>query len=278
MQLVFSALLNPGDEVILSDPYYSCYPNFIKYADGVPVTVKVFEENGFRFSVEDINARTSPRTRGILINSPSNPTGSILPPEDLQALAQLGIPVISDEIYHGLEYGDRAHSMLEFSDKAVVINGFSKLFAMTGWRLGYAIVPPEMVRPIRNMQQNLFICAGSFVQKAAIAALRYCDQHIEDMRTEYDKRRLYTLNRLNELGLGIKVSPTGAFYILANARHISMDSYSLAFDILEKAKVAVAPGIDFGPNAEGYLRISYCNSLENIAEGMDRLEKYLRDR
>lgn len=275
MQMVFSALLNPGDEIILSDPYYSCYPNFIQYADGVPVTVKVYEENGFRFSVDGINARCTPRTRAILINSPSNPTGNVLPPEDLEALANLGIPVVSDEIYHGLVYRERAHSMLEFTDNTIVINGFSKLFAMTGWRLGYAIVPEEMVRSVRNMQQNLAICAGSFVQRAAITALKHCKQHTEDMCREYDRRRVYTLDRLNRMGLGITVPPTGAFYTLANVKHISMDSYALAFDILEKAKVAVSPGIDFGPNAEGYLRISYANSIGNIAEGMDRLEDYL---
>lgn len=275
MQLVFSALINPGDEVIFSDPYYPCYPNFITYSGGIPVTVKVYERDGFRLSAETIRAQLRPQTRAILINSPSNPTGNLLPAEDLQTLAELPVPVISDEIYHGLVYKGRAHSMLEFSNEAIVINGFSKLFAMTGWRLGYAIVPPEMVRSMRNLQQNILICAGAFVQRAAIAALKYCSQDVEIMRAEYNKRRLYTLERLKSMGLGTKAQPTGAFYILANAQHISMDSYGLAFDILEKAKVAVAPGIDFGPNAEGYLRISYCNSMDSIAEGMDRLEKYL---
>ncbi|HBT19832.1 MAG TPA: aspartate aminotransferase [Peptococcaceae bacterium] len=274
MLLVLSAVVNPGDEVLLTDPYYSCYPNFINYVGGKPITIKVFEEDGFRLSINEVKRHISPKTRALIINSPSNPTGVIMPPEDLEALADLPLTVVSDEIYHGLTYGENARSMLEFSSKAIVINGFSKLFAMTGWRLGYAIVPPELVRPIRNMQQNLFICAASFVQKAGIAALKYCGEHVEKMRQEYDRRRKFTLEKIKETGLKVASSPTGAFYILANARDYSMDSYNLAFDILEKVGVAVTPGIDFGPNAEGYLRISYANSIENIAEGMERLKRY----
>ena len=274
MQLIFSALLEPGDAVILPDPYYSCYPNFIRYADGIPVTVDTHEGEGFRLTSERVHAKLNPRVKAVLINSPSNPTGTILPLEDLQALSQLPVPVVSDEIYHGLTYGEKAHSMLECSDRAIIINGFSKLFAMTGWRLGYAIVPPELVRIIRNMQQNLFICAGSFVQHAAVAALRSCAPHIEQMRKEYDTRRIFTLRKLLETGLEVKTEPKGAFYILANAQKFTGDSYKLAFDILEKAGVAVTPGIDFGTNAEGYLRISYANSIENIAEGMARLKNY----
>jgi len=274
MQLVFSALLNPGDEVIISDPHYPCYPNFIRYADGVPVTVKVHEKDGYRYTINDVKNCLGSRTKAILINSPSNPTGTLLPPENLEALAELPVPVVSDEIYHGLVYKGRARSMLEFSDRAIVINGFSKLFAMTGWRLGYAIVPAEMVRSLRNMQQNLFICASSFAQHAGIAALKYCFEHVEKMRREYDTRRQFVLKKLKEVGLGTEAEPTGAFYVLANARKFSNDSYRLAFDILERAKVAVTPGIDFGSNAEGYLRISYANSLENIAEGMERLKNY----
>ncbi|NLO89751.1 MAG: pyridoxal phosphate-dependent aminotransferase [Clostridia bacterium] len=276
MLLVLSAVINPGDEVLITDPYYSCYPNFIKYVGGKPVTIKVFEEKGFRLSVKEVKRHMTPKTRALIINSPSNPTGVIMPPEDLEALAELPVAIVSDEIYHGLTYGEKARSMLEFSSKAIVINGFSKLFAMTGWRLGYAIVPPELVRPIRSMQQNLFICATSFVQKAGIAALKYCDEHVEKMRQEYDRRRKFTLEKIKETGLKVASSPTGAFYILANAKEYSMDSYNLAFDILQKVGVAVTPGIDFGPNAEGYLRISYANSIENIAEGMERLKRYFQ--
>ena len=222
--------------------------------------------------------RLGPRTKAILINSPSNPTGNLLEAERMRALAEMGPLIISDEIYHGLVYEGREHSILEFTDRAVVLNGFSKHYAMTGWRLGYLILPPEMVRPIQKIHQNFFISANDFVQWAGITALREAGPEVERMRRIYDERRRYMLRRLRDLGFGITVEPTGAFYVLANAKHISDDSYSLAFEILEKAKVGVAPGIDFGTHAEGYLRFSYAASLDRIREGMDRLESYLHQK
>jgi aspartate/methionine/tyrosine aminotransferase len=184
--------------------------------------------------------------------------------------------IISDEIYHGLVYEGEAHSILEFTDRAFVINGFSKLYAMTGWRLGYVISPKQFVRPMQKIQQNLFISASSFAQWGALAGLKEAEKDIESMRETYDRRRRFLIPRLRGLGFGIAVEPTGAFYILANAKRFSKDSYSLAFDILLKAKVGIAPGIDFGTNAEGYLRFSYANSMENIEEGMNRLQRYLK--
>ncbi|HNR59358.1 MAG TPA: aminotransferase class I/II-fold pyridoxal phosphate-dependent enzyme, partial [Methanothrix sp.] len=189
-----------------------------------------------------------------------------------------GVRVISDEIYHGLVYVGRERSILEFTDDAIVLNGFSKLYAMTGLRLGYLIAPQKFIRPIQKMQQNLFICANSAVQRAGIAALRDAGEDVERMRRTYDERRRYMVRRLRKLGFGIAAEPTGAFYVFANARHISADSYSLAFEILERARVGVAPGIDFGAEGEGYLRFSYANSIERIAEGLDRIEEYLEDR
>ncbi|MBM4308029.1 MAG: aminotransferase class I/II-fold pyridoxal phosphate-dependent enzyme, partial [Deltaproteobacteria bacterium] len=183
--------------------------------------------------------------------------------------------IISDEIYHGLVYEGKAHSILEFTERAFVINGFSKLYAMTGWRLGYLIAPREFVRPMQKIQQNLFISASSFAQWGALAGLKEAEQDIQKMVETYDQRRRYLIQRLKEMGFGITVEPTGAFYVLANAKRFSKDSYKLAFDILQEAKVGVAPGIDFGSNAEGYLRFCYANSMENIVEGMSRLEKYL---
>jgi aspartate/methionine/tyrosine aminotransferase len=158
-----------------------------------------------------------------------------------------------------------------------VLNGFSKLFAMTGLRLGYVIAPPSLIRPMQKLQQNFFISANSMVQKAAMAALQCAGEDVARMKSIYDERRRFIIRRLREIGLGITVEPTGAFYVFANAKRYSTDSYKLAFDILEKAHVGVAPGIDFGRNGEGYLRFSYANSMENIAEGMTRLEKYFRD-
>lgn len=278
MLLVFSALLDAGDEVILSDPHYACYPNFIRMVDGVPVMVPVHEADGFQLKPEQIEARMGDRTRAVLINSPSNPTGNLLSSSRMSAIANLPTYVISDEIYHGLVYEGREHSILEFTDQAFVLNGFSKLYAMTGLRLGYLIAPSSFVRPIQKLQQNLFICANSIVQRAGIAALQGSDKDVARMLGVYDERRRFMIARLRELGFRIPVEPTGAFYVFVNARHISDDSYALAFDILEKAHVGVTPGIDFGSNGEGYLRLSYANSIENIAEGLDRLERYLQRR
>nr|MBC8392080.1 aminotransferase class I/II-fold pyridoxal phosphate-dependent enzyme [Deltaproteobacteria bacterium] len=184
--------------------------------------------------------------------------------------------IISDEIYHGLVYEGKEHSVLEYTDHAFVLNGFSKLYAMTGLRLGYLIAPKQFIRPMQKIQQNFFISANSMVQRAGIAALKEAGEDVREMKRIYNDRRKYMIRRLKEMGFGISVEPTGAFYVFANVKHVSNDSYRLAFDILEKAHVGVTPGIDFGKNGEGYLRFSYANSLENIAEGMNRLENYLK--
>jgi aspartate/methionine/tyrosine aminotransferase len=275
MLLLFSALLEPGDEVILSNPYYPCYPNIIRFVDGSPVFVKVSEEEGFQYLPEMIEGKMSPKVKGIMINSPSNPTGNVMPVERMREITKFSPFIISDEIYHGLVYQGEVHTILEFTDRAFVINGFSKLYAMTGWRLGYLIAPKEFIRPMQKIQQNLFISASSFAQWGALTGLKEAGSDIQKMRETYDQRRRFLIPKLRELGFGITVEPTGAFYTLANAKRFSNDSYRFAFDILKEAKVGVAPGIDFGTNAEGYIRFSYANSLENIKEGMNRLGKYL---
>ena len=281
--LVFSALLDRQDEVIISDPHYACYPNFIRFVDGKLITIPVYEQDGFQYRPEIIRKKITPRTKAVFINSPSNPTGNLLSADRMRLIAELTkceqCPyIVSDEIYHGLVYEGKAHSILEFSDHAFVFNGFSKQFAMTGLRLGYVIAPKAFIRPMQKLHQNFFISANAMVQKAGIAALKHAGEDVARMQKIYNQRRLFTIRRLKELGFGITVEPTGAFYVFANAKHISNDSYQLAFDILEKAHVGVSPGIDFGQNGEGYLRFSYANSLENIEEGMQRLEKYLEDR
>jgi len=278
MFLIFSALIEKGDEVIISDPHYACYPNFISFLEGVPARVNVSEKNGFQYTPEGIGERITPKTRGIMINSPSNPTGNLLSTEMMSEIASYGIPVISDEIYHGLVYeGNQEHSILEFTDNAFVLNGFSKAYAMTGWRLGYLIAPEEYIRPMQKIQQNFFISANSFVQWGGIAALREAKADVVRMKNIFNERRKFIIKRLREIGLGITVEPTGAFYILGNIKAFSTNSYEMAFDILEKAHVGVTPGIDFGKNCEGYLRFSYANSIEKIGEGIDRIEKYLKD-
>ncbi len=276
MMLVFSSLLERGQEVVLSDPGYSCYPNFISFLGGVPVRVPVYEKDGFQPRAEAIRERIRDQTRAILINSPSNPTGNLLSEENMKAIAGLGPYIISDEIYHGLVYEGKEHSILEFTDHAFVLNGYSKLYAMTGLRLGYLIAPERFVRPIQKMQQNFFICASSLAQRAGIAALEETGPDVAEMKRIYNQRRKFMVRRLREMGFGITVEPTGAFYVFANAQHLSGDSYALAFDILEKAHVGVTPGIDFGPSGEGYLRFSYANSLQKIADGLERIERYLK--
>jgi aspartate/methionine/tyrosine aminotransferase len=277
--LTFMAICDPGDEVILSNPHYACYPNLITFGQGTPVFVDVHAKDGFQYRPEAIREKITARTQAILINSPSNPTGNLLGADVMEQIADLGVLVISDEIYHGLIYKGRARSIYEFTDNAIVINGFSKQFAMTGWRLGYAIVPEKLVRPLQKLQQNFFISAGDFVQDCARTALTGCADEIENMRIEYDRRRKLVLKSVRRMGLGVTVEPQGAFYVFCDAKHVckktGMNSHELAFDILEKAHVALAPGTDFGTGGEGYLRISYANKYERIEQGLERLAEYL---
>lgn len=280
MLLMFSALLSDNDEVILSDPHYACYPNFIKFAGGKVVKVRVHEEDGFQFRPETIREHLTDRTKAAMLNSPSNPTGNLLSADRMQAVADMVPYTLSDEIYHGLTYEEGAeHTILEFTDKAFVLNGFSKLYAMTGWRLGYVIAPPEFVRGLQVMSQNFLISANAPAQWAGIAALKQTADDVAHMKQVYNQRRQFMVRRLKEIGFGITVEPTGAFYVLANARTINpekgADSLALAYDILDKAHIGVTPGIDFGQGAEGYIRFSYANSLENIERAMDRLENYV---
>ena len=211
-----------------------------------------------------------------MVNSPANPTGTVTSPEVLAGLTDMGIHVISDEIYHGLVYDEQEeHTLLEYTPDAFVLNGFSKLYAMTGWRLGYLIAPPAFIRGLQTLRQNFFISANSFVQWAALAALRETRTDVEKMKATYNERRILLFHGLRRLGFGIAVEPTGAFYILANAKRFGTDSRHLAYEILEGAGVGCTPGIDFGKNAEGCLRFTYANSRENIEEALDRMEAYL---
>jgi (5-formylfuran-3-yl)methyl phosphate transaminase len=277
MLLLFGHLLHPGDEVILSDPYYACYPNFVRYADGLPVCVSVSEDDGFQYRPEAIRERLGPRTRAILINSPANPTGGVLSAERMAAIARLGPTIVSDEIYHGLNYEGRDRSILEFTDRAFVLNGFSKAFAMTGWRLGYLIAPRDHVRSLQNAFGNFFISTNEFVQWAGVAALREAVDDTHRFRAIFDERRRAMVAGLRAIGLGVRAEPMGAFYVLADARRFTRDSTRFAFEILERCHVAVTPGAAFGPNAEGHLRFSYAASLERIEEGLRRLGRFLAE-
>ncbi|PKQ37219.1 MAG: aspartate aminotransferase [Actinobacteria bacterium HGW-Actinobacteria-1] len=278
MLLLFGALLDPGDEVIISDPCYPAYSNYISFLGGVPVPVRVRAEEGFRFRISEVRDAITPRTKAIMINSPANPMGTVLGPEDLAALATLaeetGIWIASDEIYHGLQFDGPSRSILEFTDRAFVLNGFSKAYAMTGWRLGYLIAPRQFVRPAEVIQQNFFLCANHFVQVAGTVALLEAQGEVARMRDEYDARRRYLVPALREVGLSIAVEPTGAFYVFADARCWGSDSLALSGRLLEEAGVAVAPGVDFGPGGEGFLRFSYATSLDRLQEGVRRLKSW----
>src|SRR5262245_31288066 len=278
MLMLFSALLDKGDEVILSDPYYACYPKFVKFAEGEPIYVPVDESDAFQFRPEAVAARLGPRTKALLVNSPANPTGTVLTAERMAARCRLGPWVVSDEIYHGLTYEGPEHTVLEFTDRAFVLNGFSKAFAMTGWRVGYLIAPREFMPALSAMHGNFFISSNEFVQWAALAALREAAEDSARFRRIFDERRHAMVAGLRAIGLGVGAPPTGAFYVLANARRYTTDSLAFAFEILEQTHVGVTPGVDFGRNAEGYLRFSYAQSLDRIEEAMRRIGPFLAAR
>ncbi|MBC15559.1 MAG: aspartate aminotransferase [Desulfovibrio sp.] len=285
MLALFSAILEEGDKVITSDPCYACYDNFISFAGAESLKIPVSEEDSFQFRVSAIREAiaANDNVKAILINSPANPTGSLLSEERMKAIAELteefNLWIISDEIYNGLVYEGEAHSILEYTDRAFVLNGFSKLYAMTGWRLGYLIAPQDFIRTLQTVCQNFFISANSMAQWGGVAALKEADLDVAHMKKTYNERRIYILDRLKKMGFNIKNDPTGAFYVLVNMRHLAEkfdgSSLKLAYDILEKAKIGVTPGIDFGPGAEGFIRFSYATAMDDIKEGMDRLEKYL---
>ena len=275
--MALMVLCEAGGEVILSNPGYACYRNFVLACNAVPVEVSLKAENGFQFEIEELKRAITSKTRAIFINSPMNPTGTLMSKDLMQEIASLGVPVLSDEIYHGLVYEGKAHSMLECTNEAFILSGFSKRFAMTGMRLGYLIAPQKYMRSLQILQQNLFICAPSTAQQAGITALTEAQDDVKAMCTIYNERRLYLLQRLKTMGFVIHSDPQAAFYVFADARKYTNDCYAFAFDVLEKAHVGITPGIDFGANGEGFVRFSYANSMENITEGLDRLERYLKD-
>jgi len=282
MLLLFGHLLDPGDDVVLGDPYYACYPNFIRYAEGRLRTVSTVEADGFALDPAAVRERMTPRTRAVLINSPANPTGAVMSDEAMAGIAEAagrgGAVVVSDEIYHGLVYEGRERTILEFTDRAFVLNGFSKAFAMTGYRLGYVVGPASEIRALQTLFGNFFISTNEFVQWAGVAALREAGDESARFRAIFAGRRRTMVDGLRGIGLGVGFEPTGAFYVLANARAYTNDSTRFAMDLLEQAHVAVTPGAAFGPNAEGYLRFSYAASVARIEEGLRRVHRFLATR
>ena len=274
--MVASLLLDPGDELILPTPHYPCYPNMVAMCGGRPVLVPTSPDDGYVIDVDRVRAAVTPRTRGILVASPANPTGAVQPPEVMRGLADLGVPILSDEVYDGLLYdGAVATSPLGMTDRCFVFDGFSKRYAMTGFRLGYVIAPKSAMRQLVSLQQNLFISASHFVQTAGLIALEAGEPHRRMMVAEYDRRRRVLVEGVRGLGLAVPVTPTGAFYVLADARHLGRDSLRLAFEILERTQVALGPGRDFGEIAEGFLRFSFAAAFEDITAALERLAQGL---
>lgn len=280
--LVLGVLLDPGDEVLMSDPGYPCNRHFVELLEGRPVALPVAAETGFQPSVEQVQAAWTPRTRALLVASPSNPTGTLLAPERIAALARAvrarGGVLIVDEIYHQLVFDSPAYTALTAVEDLFVVNSFSKYFGMTGWRLGWLVVPEQYVSQVDKLAQNLFLAASTPAQYAALSAFE--DETIailESRRREFAQRRDYLLAAVRDLGFAVPVIPGGAFYVYADCRRFSADSFGFAAAILEQAGVAVTPGSDFGHNhAEHYLRFAYTTSLANLQEGVQRLAEFLR--
>ena len=275
--LAMLTVLNPDDEILITDPHYACYPQIINVARGIARKIPVYESEGYQIDPAEIRKRIGKRTKAILVNSPANPTGAVINTDVFRELSEMGLFVISDEIYHGLVYGEHVNSILEFTDNAIAINGFAKLYSMTGWRLGYMIVPDNLVRYVQKLQQNLFISAGSFVQKAGVDAIEKVKKsgRSEAMVAEFDRRRKEMIKGLSSIGFDIAVEPKGAFYVFVNSSRWSRDSWRLAFDILENCHVGVTPGIDFSDRGRDYLRFSYTTSVDSIREGIRRLGEFL---
>ncbi len=278
MLIAFLTLVGKGDEVLVTEPAYPCYKNFIKIVEAKPVGVPLIIENGFVPEVQRVKKLISPKSRLLIVNSPNNPTGSLYPEKVLSELSSFGVTILSDEIYHGLTYGRKAHSILEFTDNAFVINGFSKAYAMTGFRLGYMIFPEKYRRVIQNIHQNFFISANSFVQWGGITALKSAQKEREELRKKFESRRKVLLDVLGKYGLAPPVEPEGAFYVMVDLRKWMNNSLEFAKELLLKKKVGVTPGIDFGEAAEGMIRLAYTVDENSLVEGVEKLVEFLRER
>ena len=283
IDLALRVLVNPGDEVIIPVPSFVCYGPLTEMAGGVPVYVELTAENGFRLTPEQLKAAITPRTKALVLPFPSNPTGGIMERRDLEAIAQVlednDIMVISDEIYAELTYGQRHVSpanLTQLYDRTVVVNGFSKSHAMTGWRMGYVCAPQPVVAAMTKLHQFGIMSAPTTSQYAAIEAMRSGDEDIAHMREEYDSRRRYLVENLNRIGLDC-FEPKGAFYVFPCIRSSGLSSEEFCERFLREEKVAVIPGTAFGPGGEGYVRACYASSMRDLTESISRLDNFLQN-
>ncbi len=275
-------LIEPGDEILMPDPAYPCNRHFVRFFEGRVKSIAVGPETQYQMTHELIEANWSEKTRGVLIASPSNPTGTMIAPSEMCAIIETvqrrGGVAIVDEIYQGLTYASEFASALAYSDRIFVVNSFSKYFSMTGWRLGWLVVPEDCTREIETFAQNAFICPSAPAQYAGIAAFApETTAILEQRRAEFRRRRDFLVPALRELGFSIPVIPDGAFYIYAGIERFGADSGTFALEALEQAGVAITPGKDFGTNqAERYVRFAYTRSLHDLREGVERLRRFLR--
>lgn len=283
IDIAMRAMLDPGDEVLIPQPSYVSYLPCAVLAGGKPVVIELKAENEFRLTAEELEAAITPRTKLLVLPFPNNPTGAVMEKKDLEAVAEVIIRndlfVLSDEIYSELTYLEKHVSIASLPgmrERTLVINGFSKSHAMTGWRLGYLCGPEQMIEQMLKIHQYTIMCAPSTSQYAAVDALRDGDEDVAGMREEYDGRRRYLMHRMQEMGLAC-FEPFGAFYVFPCVKEFGMSSEEFANELLRSQKLAVVPGTAFGECGEGFIRISYAYSLENLKKAMDRLEAFVQE-
>ncbi len=284
IDVALRAMLDPGDEVLIPQPSYVSYVPCTILANGTPVSIELKNENEFRLTAQELRDAITPKTKILIMPFPNNPTGAIMERKDLEEIAKIVIEndlfVLSDEIYSELTYGDKKHvsiaSLPGMKERTILINGFSKSHSMTGWRLGYACGPQEIIDQMLKIHQFAIMCAPSTSQYAAVEAIKNGDDDVAMMREEYDARRKYLMNRFQEMGLPC-FEPFGAFYMFPDIREFGMTSDEFANRLLQSKKVAVVPGTAFGAPGEGFLRISYAYSIENLKEAMDRIEAFIKE-
>jgi len=282
--LAFGVLIDPGDEVLMADPGYPCNRNFVRMMGGVPAEIPVGAESEYQLLPEMVARHWSPKTKAVMVASPSNPTGTLMPEDSLRAIVAIararGAALIVDEIYHGLVYDGEYTTALKLSDDVFVINSFSKYFNMTGWRLGWIVVPEVYVREFDKLSQNIYLSAPTPAQHAALAA--FAPETIailEQRRAEFKARRDFLVPALRGLGFSIPVVPQGAFYIYGDCSALTDDSFAFARDLLETGGVAITPGIDFGVNAAGrHVRFTYTNAISVLTEGVKRISEFISHR
>lgn len=284
LDLAIRALLSPGDEVLIPEPCYVSYKACVTLAGGQPVPVPTTMEHEFRVTVDQLEKLVTPRTKVLLIGYPNNPTGAIMPKQELAAIAKFAkkhdLIVISDEIYAALTYAGTHTcfaSLPEMRDRTILLNGFSKAYAMTGWRIGYALANPDFIAAMNKIHQYTMLCAPITAQLAAIEALRHGQDKMENMVAEYNCRRQLILNGLRQLGLKC-FEPKGAFYIFPSIKETGLTSLQFAEELLKTEKVAVVPGDAFGESGEGFIRCSYASSVSNIAQALERIDRFIKNR